>query len=367
MPTLQLTSLKRIVCTPAGALPLVVVCLGAAGTLWAEVSWAERLGGFTSFAKLLAIPLFLYHFSRSDRGSHVLIGFLVSCVLLLSISWLLWAWPNIPWPFHARFPGVPVKDYIAQGAIFTICIFTIAQLSSVFWRKGRHYLAGLFALLALVFLANVLYVATSRTYLIVIPILLVVFSHRQMGWKGATGAIIAFFILAAAAWPSAPFLRQRLEGLITELQTYQPSSEATSVGQRLTYLIKSAGFVASAPIVGHGTGSISQQFRDSVTGKTGTTAKASTNPHNQIVAVGIQLGLIGIATLVAMWAAHLVMFRPGSFAAWLGLVIVVQNIIGSLFNSHLFDFTHGWIYVVGVGVAGGIVLKKQTTKGHLDS
>jgi O-antigen ligase len=28
-----------------------------------------------------------------------------------------------------------------------------------------------------------------------------------------------------------------------------------------------------------------------------------------------------------------------------------------LFNSHLFDFTQGWIYVFGVGVAGGMILR----------
>jgi hypothetical protein len=27
-----------------------------------------------------------------------------------------------------------------------------------------------------------------------------------------------------------------------------------------------------------------------------------------------------------------------------------------LFNSYLFDFSQGWLYVVGVGVAGGMVL-----------
>ena len=37
----------------------------------------------------------------------------------------------------------------------------------------------------------------------------------------------------------------------------------------------------------------------------------------------------------------------------------MQNVIGSLFNSHLFDFTHGWTYVIGVGIAGGTVLKNR--------
>jgi hypothetical protein len=45
--------------------------------------------------------------------------------------------------------------------------------------------------------------------------------------------------------------------------------------------------------------------------------------------------------------------------AWIGLLVVVQNIFTSLFNSHLFDFHEGWMYVLGVGVAGGMVLKQK--------
>ena len=45
---------------------------------------------------------------------------------------------------------------------------------------------------------------------------------------------------------------------------------------------------------------------------------------------------------------------PGS-ASW----SCVQNIVGSLFNSHLFDFGQGWVYVLGVGVAGGHALRKR--------
>ncbi len=60
-----------------------------------------------------------------------------------------------------------------------------------------------------------------------------------------------------------------------------------------------------------------------------------------------------------MWVAHLFLFRGNDLAAWIGLVIVTQNIIGSLFNSHLFDFVQGWVYVIGVGVAGGMALKRH--------
>jgi O-antigen ligase len=118
---------------------------------------------------------------------------------------------------------------------------------------------------------------------------------------------------------------------------------------------KSLRFVAAAPVFGHGTGSIEHQFRASA-GDSGMSAIISNNPHQQTLTVAIQLGLVGVAVMFAMWVAHLALFRGGGLIAWTGLVVVVQNVVSSLFNSHLFDFNQGWLYVFGVGVLGGTVL-----------
>jgi O-antigen ligase len=72
--------------------------------------------------------------------------------------------------------------------------------------------------------------------------------------------------------------------------------------------------------------------------------------------VALQLGLVGIFALIAMWIAHLALFRGAALMSWFGMMVVVENIVSSLFNSHLFDFTQGWLYVFGVGVIGGSVL-----------
>jgi O-antigen ligase len=47
------------------------------------------------------------------------------------------------------------------------------------------------------------------------------------------------------------------------------------------------------------------------------------------------------------------------------LLVVVQNIFTSLFNSHIFDFHEGWMYVLGVGVAGGMVLRTSSREAGL--
>jgi hypothetical protein len=79
--------------------------------------------------------------------------------------------------------------------------------------------------------------------------------------------------------------------------------------------------------------------------------------------VAIQWGAIGIVVIYAMWLLHLRLFRGDGSAAWIGLLVVVQNFLTSLFNSHIFDFHEGWMYVLGVGVAGGMVLKTRLREG----
>src|SRR5262249_34882828 len=159
------------------------------------------------------------------------------------------------------------------------------------------------------------------------------------------------------SWVSSPYLRGRVTHIVEEVQDYRVGKVTTSVGERFDFWKKSIEFVAAAPLVGHGTGTIKALFRRDATGDTGPPAVVTGNPHNQILGVAIQLGLIGTMALVAMWIAHLALFREYTLISCFGLVVVVQNIVSSLFNSHLFDFAQGWIYVFGVGMLGGVVLR----------
>jgi O-antigen ligase len=358
IPTFNVATLRQVISTPAGGLPVLLWSLAVVGMLWAVgVPLTERLDGLSGFHKLLFIPLFIAHFHHSERGGRVLGGYLASCGALLALSWLLFMMPDMPWFGHMQTRGVPAKDYIAQGAEFTVCIFLLAGVALEAWRKRRLWLATMLLLLAIIFLANVFYVLISRTALVVMPVLLLAFACRKVPWKGTLGLLVAGLVLAGLTWSFVPNVRTNLSKLAGEIREFRPDGTRTRAGERLEFWTKSIGFVAGAPLIGHGTGSIRDQFRRTVEGKTGMAAVASANPHNQTLAVAIQLGLAGTVVLFAMWLAHLLLFRGEGLVAWAGLVIVIQNIVSSLFNSHLFDFTQGWGYVIGVGVAGGMIFK----------
>jgi O-antigen ligase len=358
--TLDVAALRRELLSAAGGLPVLLWLLAVAGMLWADVAWSERYAGLSGYNRLLIIPLLLTQFRRSEHGVRVFIGFLFSVTTVLLVSWVLVLFPGVLW--HPRSPGVPVKDYIIQSEEFLICAFALFGLALAWCRDGRWRLTVWMVVLAMLFLADIFFVATGRTSLLVGPALLMLLGWRYASWKGLIGAAVAGCLVGGAVWFGSPMLRAHLDTSLSDLQAYEANDAYNSTGLHLEFLKKSLSFVKTAPIVGHGTGSIAEQFRNAAATDGGSAAEVSVNPHNQIFAVAIQLGAMGTVVLVAMWAAHLWLFRGASIVDWFGLIIVAQNVVASLFNSHLFDFSQGWLYVFGVGVAGGMVLRQRDAK-----
>lgn len=356
LPTFKFADLRRELFTPAGGLPLLVFAWAVLGMLWADATWAESLGALRQFMKLLFIPVLLAYFRQSKCGLQVMAWFVLSCIALLVFSFIVAQWPSLHWG-RVRNPGVPVKNYITQSAEFAIAAFCLFYIAFDAWKARAFTIAVVTFLMASAFIANMIFVVTSRTELVVVIVLIVCLGARLYGWKGMARAIGVLGVVMAVALYTSSYLRDRIDTTIRDFRNYQTDKIATSTGLRVEFLKKSIEFVAAAPVIGNGTGSIETMFVRAAQGKAGLAAEVTNNPHNQFLAVAIQLGLIGVAILCAMWFAHMRLFLGPGMTAWFGLVIVVQNFFGSFFNSHLFDFTEGWIYACGVGALGGACLR----------
>ncbi|MBS0530239.1 MAG: ligase, partial [Proteobacteria bacterium] len=167
--------------TPAAALPIALWVIALLGMFWADVSWAERLNGLKPFHKLLVLPLLFAQFRQTPNVKPVFGAFLVASVLLALVSWALVLLPGISWRGE-NYIGVPVKDYISQSGVFTLCIFGLLWIATQRQEKsGRRWLV---LALAALFLSNIVYVATSRTSLVVVVGLALLFSIRRFGWRG---------------------------------------------------------------------------------------------------------------------------------------------------------------------------------------
>jgi O-antigen ligase len=355
--TLDPAALKRELVTAAGGLPVLLWCLGAVGMLWADVSWIDRLQGLSSFSRLLIIPLLLTQFRRSERGRYVIYGFFASSAILLIVS-LAQIFAHAPTQID-KIPGIPVHDDILQSTEFVLCAFGLLGFACCKVRK-RHWAAalGLFAAAGL-FVIDLSVVVFSRIAPVAISVLVILLGWRFFRWRGVLGACGAAIVLGAVAWIASPNIRERVNGSVLETNLYRASDAVTPIGVHVAFLKESFSIITSAPVIGHGTGSISEQFRRVTEGESGAAAVVAENPHNQTFAVAIQIGLIGAGVLWSMWIAHLLLFRGHSLTAWLGLVVVVENIVFSTVHSALFDFASGWLYIFSVGVLAGMVLKES--------
>jgi hypothetical protein len=363
LPTLNGEMVWREIASPAGGFPVLLWLLGVLGLLWAAVSWSERFGGLDSFHRLLMIPLLLAQFRRSDNGAWVLYGYLVSATCLLVTSWTFALVPALQ--THGNFYGVPVKDYVLQAGEFLICAFALLGIAGELAAQHRWRSALILVALAMFFLADNAFVITSRTSLLVAPVLAGALGWRLAGPMGVAAACLIGMVLAPLLWFGSPHLRDFTLDSVEALRGYWMSNAVTSTGLHVEFLKKSIGIVADAPFIGHGTGSITEEFRRAAAGESGAAAVITVNPHNQVFAVAIQLGSIGAAVLVAMWIAHFILFCGAGWVAWVGMVVVIENIVSSAVNSHLFDFSQGWLYVFGVGVAGGMVRKRNDAQASV--
>jgi O-antigen ligase len=352
--------LKRPIC----AAPIALFALALVGTLWSDARWGMRFYAVAPTAKFLLLPLLFYHFERSQRGLWVFTAFLGSCVALLAMSWLVDFYPNLSLKAKdVASPGVFVKNYIDQSQEFALCAVALAFPIVTLLREKKIALALLLGALALGFLANMAFVIVSRTALVTIPIMLAVFALLHLRWQTTLMILCAAVVAAVIAWAASPLLQEKISSIGREYQLYEDHGATTSVGERLEFWRKSLRFFVEAPIAGHGTGSTEGLFEQAAAGQTGIAAEVIRNPHNQTLNVAVQWGVLGVIVLYAMWLSHLWLFRGEGLFNWIGLLVVVQNIFTSLFNSHLFDFHEGWMYVLGVGVAGGLALRANGTTG----
>ncbi|SIO39279.1 O-antigen ligase [Bradyrhizobium erythrophlei] len=359
-----LQSLKRPICF----MPFALVGLALLGTLWSDASWGARLYAVSPTVKLLVLPGLFYHFERSARGMWVLSAFLVSCVLLMVMSSVVAFDPAVSLkPVEEAARGIFVKNYIDQSQEFALCAVALAYPVISLLRAKKIRLALLLGAIAVGFVVNMTFVTVSRTAMVTMPIMLAVFALLHLKWRTSLMIFGMVTFLAGLAWTTSPQLRLKTESFFTDYRLYKTGNAPTSIGIRLEFWRKSLRFFMEAPFIGHGTGSTRGLFEQAATGITySATSQVIGNPHNQTLNVAVQWGTIGVVLLYAMWLVHLLLFRGEGLVAWMGLLVVVQNIFTSLFNSHLFDFHEGWMYVLGVGVAGGMTLAAKQRRASTE-
>ncbi len=358
--TLDIARFGKILRKPEGYLPVALFALILIGTLWSVLPFGMAIKSISPYAKLLLIPLVIATDFTPRQALQIGYGFLAACAIVLAFSLAALLWPSGPWHWF-KYSGVPVKDYAVQSGCFALCAFglTIGTVRTALQRNSR---AVTMALLAVLFFADIFLIVLSKTGIIMTGSLLVLLIVHIRNWRLALAiAIPAVLVVAISLWASGP-AQMRLSEMSRDMNARDISGETLSTASRTDFWTKAIGFAKEAPLLGHGTGSILPLYQSLEATNPSPYGAATSDPHNQFLHVVLQVGLLGGLVLLAMWAAHFRMFLHRDVLSIMGQAVVLQNFVGSLFNSHLSTVTQGMLYCLAVGVLGSLARDQLAAK-----
>jgi O-antigen ligase len=333
------------------AVAAALFALLAIGTFYSEVPAREAWKMGMKYSDFFLISVLLWTAAAMRSGNRALYLFLAAIVLNLIVSYsvansLIERIPGLhpgnrieSIPGLHTYPAYPVgfklsvthNIFISFGAFVFVLLAREAKTTAT-----RAPLIGLAILCA----HNVLVIVIGRTGYLVLALLSAYFILVTLRtWQSralALAFVAAFFV---GAYSVSGSFQERISGIVSDLEQWTPgAADRTSVGQRIEYVRTSARIIAGHPLTGVGTGGFAAAYR----GATESTLVTS-NPHNDYAMIGVQVGLPGIALLVALYV--LLWRDAGRLSSRLdrdllrGMVLTMAT--AGFFNSVTLDHAEG--------------------------
>ena len=133
-----------------------------------------------------------------------------------------------------------MRDYIVQSQEFILCAVGLIYLVYQRIRERSLLWALALAVLAILFLVNVMFVAPSRTGLVTVPVLLVILVLAHCRWTISVALGCAIIAVAAVAFVASPKIQGRILGIVTEVQDYRTRQKIHIRGRAVRFLDHSA-------------------------------------------------------------------------------------------------------------------------------
>lgn len=324
---------------PVAIAALLLFGLLAVGTIYSSGNTSTLL----KYIDLLFIPIFLTYFQDAKTRERGLFAFCVAAIASIVVSHL--AYLNLLThssllPRESVYP-IGFKASLTHSLIVAFSAYLLALYARE--EQNKIYRVGYIAL-ALLAAHNVVFMGWGRTAYLVLAILFLYFFVVTFGRRGLVLFIAIAGVTFLTAYVTSTTFHQRVNDVAQQFMEWKPGTpSADSVGERLEYYVNSLQIIREQPLIGSGTGSFPAVYARAVADRN---MLATVNPHNDYLLIAVQLGVIGLASLIYLfyrqWRSAGALARP--FYRDLARGLVLTFIVGCLFNSLLLDHTEGLLF-----------------------
>jgi O-antigen ligase len=192
---------------------------------------------------------------------------------------------------------------------------------------------------------DILFLVAGRTgqivYLLMVGLTLILWNWR-LGL--VTGIIIAASLTIILPKYSTAF-NTGLNNAASNLSEYSNGNSNTSIGLRLEWQKNSINLIKERPLLGHGTGSFKGEYARIL--GSGDQLLSSQNPHNDYLWLGVELGIFGTLSLIALLLAAAWQGRQLQPAwKWTLYSLLLGMGVSTLANSFFTDNITGLAFVL---------------------
>lgn len=327
---------------------VALAALGLFGLFLLGALYGERNPGDTAvtlrkYLDLLWIPVIVWVLRDPVMRMRALYALAASLTLVLAVSFLFMTdiVPGIE--FMAGDSGYPVvfKGRQTHGPLMAFGAFLYFHFALGAATSRRRMLWLVLAVLALI---NGTLVVQGATGYLVFAVLALYLGYLAKGWRGLAGAMaVAAGLVTALMLTPGPF-QLRVARVQSEIAAWQPGTMGidSSIGTRLELYRVSVALVRDRPLFGHGTGGYAKAFSDAM----GAATARWRHPHSEYLNTTVQLGFVGLAGLLYLFATHwrLASGLASPLECRLARGLILMMAVGCLFNSWLMDHTEGLLY-----------------------
>jgi O-antigen ligase len=323
---------------------LLLFLLLVVGLTYTSAEQGDALRVLGKYKKLLFFPIIISLALTEKWRKWAIAAFMISITVTLIVSYMRYF--NILPQGKIGSEYIAFKSRIAHG-IFMACYFYLLIHAAVIYKSYRW----IFILLAIIACHNLLFMNTGRSGYVCFAALLFLLCFQFFKWRGFLIASLSLSILLITAYMGSDKFRDRINGSITEYNEHVPGNyeHVSGLRYRLEFYNITGEIMAELPFMGHGTGSLKEEYRKLAEPRG---MYVTDNPHNEFMMILVQIGLPGLAVLLTLlylqWKASL---RLSDYDKFIVQGVWITFASGSILNSLLLDGGEGRFYVFLTAIA----------------
>jgi O-antigen ligase len=320
------------------------------GLLWTEdLIWGLEITRKMWYF-LLLFPI-LFTIVNKSYTKYYVYAFLIAIALTEILSYLVWYEVIGEFKNASVRNPTPFMSHISYNPIITLAIYIVSH--EVLFNKSLGKLTKYFFIFFVIAMIFNMFITGGRAgqvmFFAMIGILIFQFYRGQ---KLKAILIISVLIpgIFLAAYNSSTIFNKRVNEGFNEIVSYNKSEisavNVSSIGERVLFALNCWEIIKKNPILGVGTGDLPNEYKK-VNQKNTPSAPNVTNPHNMYTLILVQLGFLGLASMLSVifYQIRLSFLEKNQFYRNMGITLPLLFLLIMFSDSYLLGHYTTLLYI----------------------